>query len=114
MYRYDCSSADLNPIGSISKTDLKRFIKYSIKAFDLDVLQKFLDATPTAELLPIEEGKELQSDEAEMGMTYGKYSEIRIVRPKLAHIVILDLTSRDRRALYLWHPAQTVQTRSGA
>ena len=26
MTKYDCSSADINPIGGISKTDLKRFI----------------------------------------------------------------------------------------
>ena len=28
MTKYDCSSADLNPIGSISKTDLRSFCKY--------------------------------------------------------------------------------------
>lgn len=27
--KYDCSSGDLNPIGGISKTDLKRFIVYA-------------------------------------------------------------------------------------
>lgn len=26
LTKYDCSSADINPIGGISKTDLKRFI----------------------------------------------------------------------------------------
>ena len=28
LTKYDCSSADLNPIGSISKTDLKSFSKF--------------------------------------------------------------------------------------
>lgn len=28
MTKYDCSSADLNPIGSISKTDLRSFCKF--------------------------------------------------------------------------------------
>lgn len=29
MTKYDCSSADVNPIGSISKTDLKKFLVYA-------------------------------------------------------------------------------------
>ena len=29
MTKYDCSSADLNPIGSISKLDLKRLMKWA-------------------------------------------------------------------------------------
>ena len=29
MTKYDCSSADLNPIGGISKTDLRSFCRYS-------------------------------------------------------------------------------------
>src|SRR5690606_8398851 len=27
--KYDCSSADINPIGSISKSDIKRFLKWA-------------------------------------------------------------------------------------
>lgn len=29
MTKYDCSSADVNPIGGISKTDLKSFLLYA-------------------------------------------------------------------------------------
>lgn len=29
MTKYDCSSADVNPIGGISKTDLKKFLLYA-------------------------------------------------------------------------------------
>ena len=29
LTKYDCSSADINPIGGISKTDLKGFLKHS-------------------------------------------------------------------------------------
>ncbi|RUS20180.1 glutamine-dependent NAD(+) synthetase with GAT domain-containing protein, partial [Endogone sp. FLAS-F59071] len=53
LTKYDCSSADINPIGAISKTDLKRFIAYAQKEFDMPILEKFLTATPTAELEPI-------------------------------------------------------------
>ena len=28
MTKYDCSSADINPIGGISKTDLRSFLRY--------------------------------------------------------------------------------------
>lgn len=31
--KYDCSSADINPIGGISKTDLRRFILYCVEHF---------------------------------------------------------------------------------
>lgn len=29
MTKYDCSSADVNPIGSISKTDIKKFLMWN-------------------------------------------------------------------------------------
>ena len=38
MTKYDCSSADLNPIGSISKTDLRSFIKFAMQHFGLKSL----------------------------------------------------------------------------
>lgn len=71
--KYDCSSADINPIGGISKTDLKKFIAYARDEFELPILQKFLDATPTAELEPITENY-VQSDEVDMGMSYEELS----------------------------------------
>ncbi|KAH8598443.1 hypothetical protein B0O99DRAFT_650308 [Bisporella sp. PMI_857] len=73
MTKYDCSSADINPIGGISKTDLKRFIAYAEKKLNLPILQEFLDATPTAELEPITKYY-VQSDEIDMGMTYDEPS----------------------------------------
>lgn len=33
--KYDCSSADINPIGGISKTDLKSFLRYCVDHFQL-------------------------------------------------------------------------------
>jgi len=73
LTKYDCSSADINPIGGISKTDLKKFIAYAEHAFDLPVLSSFLNAVPTAELEPITETY-VQADEADMGMTYDELS----------------------------------------
>ncbi|SMN18434.1 similar to Saccharomyces cerevisiae YHR074W QNS1 Glutamine-dependent NAD(+) synthetase, essential for the formation of NAD(+) from nicotinic acid adenine dinucleotide [Maudiozyma saulgeensis] len=73
LTKYDCSSADINPIGGISKTDLKRFIAYATKEYDMPILDEFLHATPTAELEPITENY-VQSDEIDMGMTYEELS----------------------------------------
>lgn len=73
LTKYDCSSADINPIGGISKTDLKAFIKWAETDFNLPILREFLDATPTAELEPITENY-VQSDEVDMGMTYEELS----------------------------------------
>ncbi|KAK4500294.1 hypothetical protein PRZ48_008483 [Zasmidium cellare] len=73
LTKYDCSSADINPIGGISKTDLKRFIKWAEDNFSLPILHEFLDAVPTAELEPITETY-VQSDEVDMGFTYDELS----------------------------------------
>lgn len=73
LTKYDCSSADINPIGGISKTDLKAFIKWASINFDLPILDDFMNATPTAELEPIT-GDYVQSDEVDMGMTYDELS----------------------------------------
>jgi NAD+ synthase (glutamine-hydrolysing) len=81
LTKYDCSSADINPIGSISKMDLRRFLIYAQEAFSLDILKesvfnvpiiqydvdhifRFISATPSAELIPLPEGVTEQSDEA--------------------------------------------------
>ena len=48
MTKYDCSSADINPIGGISKNDLKKFLAFAKDRFNLSVLQDVLTATPTA------------------------------------------------------------------
>ncbi|KAL8699834.1 MAG: hypothetical protein Q9201_005781 [Fulgogasparrea decipioides] len=69
LTKYDCSSADINPIGSIDKSDLKRLIAWAEKDFGLPCLHDFLTAVPTAELEPITDSY-VQSDEVDMGMTY--------------------------------------------
>lgn len=79
LTKYDCSSADINPIGGISKTDLKSFIKWAVGKFEMPILKEFLDATPTAELEPITENY-VQSDEVDMGMTYEELSSFGRLR----------------------------------
>ncbi|TPX50418.1 NAD+ synthase (glutamine-hydrolysing) [Synchytrium endobioticum] len=69
LTKYDCSSADINPIGGISKADLRKFILYARDEYKLELLDEFLDAPATAELEPITESY-VQEDEVDMGMTY--------------------------------------------
>ncbi|KAG6796244.1 glutamine-dependent NAD(+) synthetase [Apis mellifera caucasica] len=68
--KYDCSSADINPIGGIAKNDLKSFLSYFRKKHGITALDNILDAPPTAELEPLQAGQLAQLDEIDMGMTY--------------------------------------------
>lgn len=75
MTKYDCSSADLNPIGAISKGDLKRMLLWASKRYSTPVLSEIAGAPPTAELRPqandnVANAEHSQLDEEEMGMTY--------------------------------------------
>ena len=38
--KYDCSSADINPIGGISKGDLKKFLNLARERFNLSALDR--------------------------------------------------------------------------
>eukprot|EP01132_Coremiostelium_polycephalum_P004118 gene4118-5154_t len=69
MTKYDCSSADINPIGGISKIDLHQFLNWVGTHRNIPSILSVLSATPSAELEPLTEGY-IQSDEADMGMTY--------------------------------------------
>ena len=56
MTKYDCSSADINPIGGINKSDLKRTLAYLSRELSIPVLAEIAGALPTAELRPFVEG----------------------------------------------------------
>ncbi|XP_053416893.1 glutamine-dependent NAD(+) synthetase isoform X2 [Nycticebus coucang] len=74
LTKYDCSSADINPIGGISKTDLRAFVQLCVERFQLPALQGILSAPATAELEPLANGQVSQTDEEDMGMTYMELS----------------------------------------
>lgn len=80
MTKYDCSSADINPIGGISKTDLKSFLNFAKTKFDVPIIADIIDQPPTAELEPLEEGQIMQTDEQDMGMTYAELSQFGRLR----------------------------------
>lgn len=47
MTKYDCSSADINPIGGICKEDLKRLLLWGSETFKTPVLAEILYAPPS-------------------------------------------------------------------
>ncbi|CAN6458585.1 unnamed protein product [Victoria cruziana] len=53
LTKYDCSSADLNPIGSVSKVDLRSFLRWASVNLGFTSLAEVEAAPPTAELEPI-------------------------------------------------------------
>ena len=79
MTKYDCSSADVNPIGGISKADLRAFLRWGATHLGYPTLAEVEKAPPTAELEPIRENY-VQTDEEDMGMSYdelGTYGRLR-------------------------------------
>lgn len=73
LTKYDCSAADINPIGGISKADLRRFLHWAAPNLGYPALAEVEAAPPTAELEPLGEGGAVaQTDEADMGMTYAE------------------------------------------
>jgi len=82
MTKYDCSSADINPIGGISKSDIRAFLGWAASHLGYPTLADVERAPPTAELEPLREGQVAQTDEEDMGMTYDdltQYGRLRKV-----------------------------------
>jgi NAD+ synthase (glutamine-hydrolysing) len=50
MTKYDCSSADINPIGGICKGDLKRMMLWAANEHKLSPLRDIVEAVPTVKL----------------------------------------------------------------
>jgi len=75
--KYDCSAADINPIGGINKRDLKAFLEWTGKNKGIRILQRVADAKPSAELTG-SEGE--QTDEADMGMSYDELGDLGFCR----------------------------------
>ena len=83
--KYDAGSADLNPIGSFSKTHLRQFLawivkKYKDRQYNFDVITAILDTVASPELTPTDEGGAIQDDEIEIEMTYYDLYEFGLYR----------------------------------
>lgn len=80
MTKYDCSSADINPIGGICKTDLRLFLNYAKVKFNIPIIADIIEQPPTAELEPLQDGQVAQTDEQDMGMTYDELNQFGKLR----------------------------------
>ncbi|VDM65313.1 unnamed protein product, partial [Strongylus vulgaris] len=95
MTKYDCSSADINPIGSISKADLRKFLR---KVHDEYGMKSLMDQ-PSAPMF-LFQTKNGASFQEEIGLTYDELSVIgRLRRPHGLgpYSTFLALCS-------MWHP----------
>ena len=80
LTKYDCSSADINPIGGISKTDLRKFILYCAVKFGWTSLQGY-GAMTTGQLIAC-----VLSLCWEMwiyDITYVKFNRIMLINPHM-------------------------------
>ncbi|KAI5464958.1 NAD+ synthase [Mariannaea sp. PMI_226] len=80
LTKYDCSSGDLAPLGSISKSDAKSFLAWARDKWDIPIITSFIEARPSAELLPLSAGEQDDESESEMGLTYAELSTFGILR----------------------------------
>ncbi|KAI8470126.1 MAG: glutamine-dependent NAD(+) synthetase with GAT domain-containing protein [Monoraphidium minutum] len=103
LTKYDCSAADINPIGGISKGDLKRFLVWGSTHLGYPALAAVEAAPPTAELEPIREGVAPQTDEVDMGMTYDDLG----VYGRLRKVARCGPVAMYRRCLALWRDTMT-------
>ncbi|KAL6280665.1 hypothetical protein ACE6H2_017546 [Prunus campanulata] len=104
LTKYDCSSADINPIGSISKQDLRTFLRWAATHLGYASLAEIEAAPPTAELEPIRSDYS-QLDEVDMGMTYEELS----VYGRLRKIFRCGPISMFKNLCYRWGAKLTPQ-----
>lgn len=72
--KYDCSSGDIAPLGSISKSDARAFLAWGRDRWNMPLISEFIDARPSAELTPLSAGVQDDESDGEMGMTYDELS----------------------------------------
>lgn len=100
LTKYDCSSGDINPIGSLSKDALREYLRWNARN-GIKCVDSVLNAMPTAELTPLEVGKAIQNDELDMGVSYADlklFGEIRKV-DKLGPVSMFERVRRVKKEL---------------
>lgn len=75
--RYDCSAADINPIGSADKALVCETLRWCAAELGAPALLEAAEATPLSETEPEEEDA---TDEADMGMSYAMLTRLGSLR----------------------------------
>jgi NH3-dependent NAD+ synthetase/predicted amidohydrolase len=105
--KYDAASADINPIGSLSKTHLRKYLRWCGKKWSNfeEIIKGILDTVASPELRSSDTQGEtetktanLQDDETEIGMTYDQIYELG----KLRKEEMLGPISMFKRLCPLW------------
>jgi len=80
--KYDASAADINPIGSLSKTYVNRILDFYGNIKKINPLRYIRNATPTAELVKPNQNSNMprQTDETDMKITYEQIFEMGKLR----------------------------------
>lgn len=103
--KYDNSSGDLNPIGSISKIKLNKFLLYCKKEFNYESLDPIINQSPSAELRPHKEGYKPQTDEEDIGLTYEELNFMAMLRKDFK----CGPYSMFRKLLYVWTEKKPIE-----
>jgi len=96
--KYDCSSADINPIGGFSKVDLRKFLYWCHDVRKIKSVAEILEAAPTAELRPTTSGGKAQEDEEEMGLTYIELSLLG----RLRKLDLMGPVAMFKKVIQIW------------
>ncbi|CAD8047094.1 unnamed protein product [Paramecium primaurelia] len=96
LTKYDCSSADINPIGSLSKNDLRELLLFCYKTFNFSAIQLILEAKPSPELRP--QSAEGHVSENDMELTFNELETFA----KLRKVQKLGPVSMFKKLRYLW------------
>ena len=79
--KYDNSSGDINPIGTISKLELRKLLKWAAIKFELPVLNEVLDSSPTQEVQHLgDHENQLISEHDELELTYEEIAHLAKLR----------------------------------
>ncbi|CDJ39875.1 glutamine-dependent NAD(+) synthetase protein, putative, partial [Eimeria tenella] len=85
--KYDCSSGDINPIGSLNKQNVRKVLQWAAEKEPLKcgVVREILLQQPSAELRPpaaatAAAAAAAQTDEEEMGLSYDELSLFNFLR----------------------------------
>lgn len=69
--KYDNSSGDINVVGSLQKTEILSILRFLSKRWPhIPALADIAAQPPSAELVPPKDGQGVQTDEADMGLSY--------------------------------------------
>jgi NAD+ synthase (glutamine-hydrolysing) len=110
--KYDASSGDLNPIGSMPKRFVNKALEYYSLFWNSQVYADVLIATPTAELTTMKVGARPQTDEDEIGLSYDQIYYFGKLRSQgygiitMFNYILENLNKKDIRTLVI--PEKTI------